>query len=163
MWFLSTQTLLEPDKWCLQTGTHAFLPIITCKFWMRPQDPQVLKIESCSMQVLLYRWLMQCQFHSKTLCSNFWIIHIKSWVARTDKDEVCHFRQNRNLFKAASLMKQTWTVTSQCMKVTVLIQATLHFLKLSLFFLQHTYLIIFFVNLYIFTCPCKIWLFLLPV
>lgn len=63
------------------------------------------------MQVLLDRWLIQCQFHSKTLCSNFWIIHVEAWVARTDKDAVCHFRQNRNLCKAASFMKQTWTVT----------------------------------------------------
>lgn len=74
-------------------------------------SPQVLKTESCSTQILLYRWLIQCQFHSKTLCSNFWIIHIESWVARTDKDVVCRSRQNTNLCKAASFMKQTWTVT----------------------------------------------------
>lgn len=132
--------------------THVLVPIITCKTF------RVLLRADSSLQMII-----QCRFHREALCSNIWIIHTRSQVARTAKDEVCHLRQNRNLFKAASFMKQTWTVTSHCAKVTMLIHPQLHLLKFSFFLLQHTYLIILFINLYIFNCPCKTWLFLLPV
>lgn len=148
----STSDVSQAMRMAQVAWTRVLVPIITCKTF------RVLLGLTSSLQMII-----QCRFHSKTLCSNFWVIHTRSWVARTDKDEVCHLRQNRNLFKAASFMKQTWTVTSHCAKVTMLIHPQLHLLKLSLFLLQHTYLIILFVNLYIFNCPCKTWLFLLPV
>lgn len=107
--------------------THVLVPIITCK------TSRVLLRADFSLQMII-----QCRVHSEALCSNNWIIHTRSRVARTGKDEVCHLRQNGNLFKAASFMKQTWTVTSHCAKVTMLIRPQLHLLKFSLFLLQHT-------------------------